>query len=85
MSILTQMRLSMLKGMSIVCASTSTLQCAPCSFALERIKKVYVNISFNENAFAFTCYFIKGIYKLEETNGVVGDSNLIRPFGSPVY
>ena len=39
--------------------------CASCSFALERIKKKYVNISFNENAFAFTCYFIKGIYKLE--------------------
>ena len=34
--------------------------------SIRKKKKIYVNISFNENAFAFTCYFKKGIYKLEK-------------------
>ena len=59
MSILTQMRLPMRKG------QLRLFPCATCSCALERMK-IYVNICFNENPFAFTCYFIKGIYKLEK-------------------
>ena len=66
MSILTKMRLPMRKGMYIVCASTSTLSMCIMSLCIRKNKKMYVNISFNENPFAFTCYFIKGIYKLEK-------------------
>ena len=58
--------------------------CASCSFAFERIKDI-CKYQFNENAFAFTCYFIKGTYKLEKKIGVVGDWNLTRPLSSPVY
>ena len=63
MSILTQMRLSMRRVCRLCVHQLRLFPCASCSF--ERIENIYVNISFNENAFAFTCYFVKGIYKLE--------------------
>ena len=49
-----------------MCASTSTLSVCIMFLCIRKNKKIYVNISFNENAFAFTCYLIKGIYKTGE-------------------
>ena len=52
--------------MYIVCASASTLSMCIMFLCIRKNKKIYVNISVNENPFAFTCYFIKGKYKLEK-------------------
>ena len=49
-----------------MCASTSTLSIRIMFLCIRKNNKIYVNISFNENAFAFTFYFIKGIYKLKK-------------------
>ena len=49
-----------------MCPSTSTLSMCIMFLCIRKNKKLYVNISFNENAFAFICDFIKGIYKLEK-------------------
>ena len=66
MSILTQIRLPMRTGVYIVRASTSTLSMCIMFLCIRKNKKNICKYQFNENAFAFTCYFIKGIYKLEK-------------------
>ena len=50
-----------------MCAPTSTLSMCIMYLCIRKNKKK-INISFNENIFAFTCYLIKGIFKLEKKN-----------------